>query len=247
MEKQPVRPSNKEFRKTISIHDSTYSARNTKAREMNRPLLRLLHLLFRRCITAKKQSSNAGVVNNTDMWIFYCLQVGLKIHLGDLLVGFYRRVLKMSGQVLFGGSYMARLVRRLDGALTVLGQDPLFQKGFAITTKAVAAHEVPDLLADWVGKGPAVVENEGADFPLETIETLAANLGHLQMTVSDVLDNQQWLRNDFQRQEERSIRTEEAIMGLRVDFRQYAQDDRQRADQFQEVQQQHGVMISGMH
>ncbi|CAN0875937.1 hypothetical protein LINGRAHAP2_LOCUS11003, partial [Linum grandiflorum] len=121
MEKQPIRPSNKEFWKTISIHGSTSSARNTKAREMNRPLLRLLRLLFRRSITARKQSSNAGVVNNTDMWIFYCLQEGLKIHLGDLLVGFFRRVLKMSGQVLFGGSYVARLVRRLDGALTVFG------------------------------------------------------------------------------------------------------------------------------
>ncbi|CAN1240720.1 hypothetical protein LINGRAPRIM_LOCUS2832 [Linum grandiflorum] len=164
MEKQPIRPSNKEFWKTISIHGSTYSARNTKAREMNKPLLRLLHLLFRRSITARKQSSNAGVVNNTYMWIFYCLQEGLKIHLGDLLVGFFRRVLKMNGQVLFGGSYVARLVRHLDGALTGFGQDSLFQKGFAITTKALAAHEVLDLLTDRVGKGPAVVENESADF-----------------------------------------------------------------------------------
>ncbi|CAN0928945.1 hypothetical protein LINGRAHAP2_LOCUS36772 [Linum grandiflorum] len=107
------------------------------------------------------------------MWIFYCLQEGLKIHLGDLLVGFFRRVLKMSGQVLFGGSYVVRLVRRLDGVLTVFGQDPLFQKGFAITTKALAAHGVPDLLNDRVGKGPAVVENESVDFPPETVETSA--------------------------------------------------------------------------
>ncbi|CAN1239834.1 hypothetical protein LINGRAPRIM_LOCUS2500 [Linum grandiflorum] len=246
MEKQPVRPSNKEFWKTIYIHGSTYLARNTKAREMNMPLLRLLHLLFRRSITARKQSNNAEVVKNTDMWIFYCLHEGLKIRLGDLLVGFFRRVLKMSGQVLFGGSYVARLVRRLDGALPVFGQDPLFQKGFAVTTRALAAHEVPDLLADRVGKGPAVVENKGANFPPETIETFAADLGHLQMSVSDVLDKQRWLENDFQRQEKRSIRIEEAIMGLRYDFGQYVQDDRQRADQFQEVQQQHGVMISGM-
>ncbi|CAN0919259.1 hypothetical protein LINGRAHAP2_LOCUS31343 [Linum grandiflorum] len=57
--------------------------------------------------------------------------------------------------------------------------DPLFQKGFAITTRALAAHGVLDLLADRVGKGPAVVENEGADFPPETVETLAVDLGHL--------------------------------------------------------------------
>ncbi|CAN0919910.1 hypothetical protein LINGRAPRIM_LOCUS2822 [Linum grandiflorum] len=148
------------------------------------------------------------------MWIFDCLQGGMKIHLGDLLVGFFRRVLKISGQVLFGGSYVARLVRRLDGALTVFGQDPLFHKGVGITVRALAAHGVLDLLADRVGKGPAVVENYCVNFLPKTVETLAADLGHLQMSVSDVLDNQRWLRNDFQRQEERAIRTEEAVKGL---------------------------------
>ena len=260
IDRRPV-PNPREFWKDIAWDQTPYSARSSKAKRMKIPRMRLLHLLFRRSITARKQSSSGGVVNTTDLWLFYCLEKEVKVHLGDLLVNLFRHISDQKGVgVLFGGGYIARLVRRL-GVMDSFGADPLFERGFPITVRTLKEHGVPSLLAKIVDEGPDVREGEGADFPPDTVETLAAQIGGLQMNVSDVLDSQIFLSQDFHRfdgrsraawenLDQRTERIESEVRGLRQDLQEYIAESREartrqerRDERLMEAQAQQGQWI----
>ena len=93
MERKLV-PNPREFWEDIAWDNARYSARSLKAKRIKIPRMRLLHLLFHRAITARKQSSIGGVVNSTDLWLFYCLKNRVKVHVGDLVVGLIRHILE---------------------------------------------------------------------------------------------------------------------------------------------------------
>ncbi|CAN0916243.1 hypothetical protein LINGRAHAP2_LOCUS29611 [Linum grandiflorum] len=139
-------PDRKAFWRQISADPKDYNPVRSKAMKMINPKLRLLHLLFRRAITARKTSGSGGVVSNKDLWIFYCLEKEQKVHQGELLVHSFRHWLD-SGSIttIYGGGYISRLVCNL-GVRGIFGDNPMIAPSYPITVGKLTAHGVRNLL-----------------------------------------------------------------------------------------------------
>ncbi|CAN0898628.1 hypothetical protein LINGRAHAP2_LOCUS19815, partial [Linum grandiflorum] len=180
-------PDRKAFWRQISADPKNYNPVCSKARKMIKPKLGLLHLLFRRAITARKVGGSGGVVSNKDLWIFYCLEKEQKVHQGELLVQSFRHWLD-SGSIttIYGGGYISRLVRNL-GVRGIFGDNPMIAPSYPITVGKLTGHGVRNLLDEECDPGEIAGDRE-EEFPAPDANTLCAAMGSMQLSQGDIMN-----------------------------------------------------------
>ncbi|CAN0913319.1 hypothetical protein LINGRAHAP2_LOCUS27850, partial [Linum grandiflorum] len=170
----------------ISTSREVYDASKSRASTMKKPMLRLLHLWARRSINGRRQESSGTVVNTRDLWLFHCLEKGIKVHLGDLVATLFRRVLEpTSSDILLGGAYVTRLVHNL-GVFAAFGDPPSSLPGYPITVEGLISHGVSDLLDVECGARGDTSTDPTENFPRPTLDALTATVGNLQMVQGDL-------------------------------------------------------------
>ncbi|CAN0847431.1 hypothetical protein LINGRAHAP2_LOCUS4970 [Linum grandiflorum] len=170
----------------ISTSREVYDAGKSRASTMKKLMLRLLHLWARRSINGRRQQNSGTVVNTRDLWLFHCLEKGIKVHLGDLVATLFRRVLEpASSDILLGGAHVTRLVHNL-GVFAAFGDPPSSLPGYPITVEGLISHGVSDLLDDECGAGEDTSTDATENFPRPTLYALTAAVGHLQMVQGDL-------------------------------------------------------------
>ncbi|CAN0843547.1 hypothetical protein LINGRAHAP2_LOCUS3901 [Linum grandiflorum] len=186
MEKKDI-PDRKAFWREILVDPRGYNPGRSKAMTMIKPMLRLLHLLFRRAITTRRTGNTRGVVSTKDLWIFYYLEKEKKVHQVELLVQSFRHWID-SGTVTFmyGAGYISRLVSNL-GVRGIFGDNPMIALSFPITVGKLAAHRVRNLLDEKCDPGEVAGDRE-EEFPTPDADVLCAAMENMQLTQGDILD-----------------------------------------------------------
>ncbi|CAN0902872.1 hypothetical protein LINGRAHAP2_LOCUS22247 [Linum grandiflorum] len=131
------------FWQSITTGAAPYDPRSSKITLVHKPMLQFLHQFFRTSITHRGKDGSPNVVGVRDLFLFYCLENGMKVHLGSLVAQLFQNLKRNRGAVaLYGGGYVTRLVVSYGCMDAYLGAPP------SCPYETVLASDFSDLLAD---------------------------------------------------------------------------------------------------
>jgi len=153
--------------------------------------VKFLHHFFQHSITHRKPSSSPGVVSVRDLFLFYCLERGIKLHLSDLVLGALLQIQAndITGVVL-GGGFATRLVHGYE-CFDAFGPAPPFVEPRPVLVRIVLPiAQITDLLAPTCRVSNDDSGEEDVEIDPTLLHELISGMGQLMTAVEGIREGQ---------------------------------------------------------